>query len=59
MQIIDIRMAGILNKEVKMGSKRIISILGKDRQLLTILSGIVCSGLALVALVIAVGIWYL
>lgn len=42
-----------------MTSKNLIKLLGSDRQLLTIMSGIICSGIALVTLVVTAGVWYL
>lgn len=41
-----------------MTSKNIFKLLGTDKQLVKILSGIICSGVALVSIVITAGVWY-
>jgi hypothetical protein len=41
-----------------MTGKNIFKLLGTDRELVKLLSGIVCSGVALVSLVVTAGVWY-
>ncbi len=38
--------------------KKLLAILGDDRELLTLFSGVVLSGIALVTLAVTAGIWY-
>jgi hypothetical protein len=42
-----------------MTTKNVIKLLGTDKQLTTILTGIVFSGVALVSLIVTAGVWYL
>jgi hypothetical protein len=42
-----------------MTNKNIFKLLGTDKQLVTILTGILFSGVALVSLVVTAGVWYL
>jgi hypothetical protein len=41
-----------------MTGKNIFKLLGTDKELVKLLSGIVFSGVALVSLVITAGVWY-
>ena len=42
-----------------MNNKKLLTILGKDRELLAMFSGIILTGIAAVVLLITAGAWYL
>jgi hypothetical protein len=42
-----------------MNNKKLLNVLGGDRQLLGLFSGVVLSAFALLSVVVAAGVWYL
>jgi hypothetical protein len=46
-------------EEEEMNNKKLLNIIGGDRQLMGLFSGVVLSAFALLSVVVAAGVWYL